>query len=318
VLAAACFLGNSIVSANEFTAGLETVKLFVPELSLARQELNAETRAKFEPLWAKTCESAAAYRDAWQRAFSENPTLKRAIDGLDRVEALEVEVHRDRSEVERYYKEQGENAFRAFQNWGSRWARLSSHAWFNPQEDKEFAKIVLWFSRETHEGDPKAFSKWFPYAKFVQDVLPADGTELTESRALEILQLAVRRRAADVKECAELERKLEMPRFVRDYLIKEQEVNSVGTVCDAYVRDNRPPYVGAAEERWVSNMEQCRQLWPGVQRALEHQGRQMEAAAHAPVRHVGTIVALNVAILALLAWWYFRRTRRSAGDPSAQ
>ena len=284
-----------------------TCRLFAQENAMTVEELDPQTRQQYEALRAKLEQGLEAIQEAEQRAYRDDPLLKKALDGLREARELEAKAGRLRTQVKRYYEEKDAEAGKLYRQWDTLYGEVEGEELF-----EQWAK------------DPELVPFLVPYfAAFAKDIANDDPgvSNLPSDEAFDrYLQMARENRNQKLEEYRALEAKLSPPDFVVEFAKTREKANLLFGIYDAYVRKNTPDYVSIArnESKEISN--QLTQLWPNwekVEESAELKAREESrihgSALNQPFKS-WALIAINVVFVAglvlIIAWRRWRGQRK--------
>lgn len=229
--------------------GVAAVKAQPPK---SEEQLDPQTRQQLDELRSKVRQAEVELEQARQRAYAENPLLPKAIERLKYARNLEERAGSKHGEVQRFLAGKGPDAQQQLRNWEGRWGEVLDYEHVQQMlDDPQQRPYVAWLAKLLFEDLAKRDPSTTPgYRDLVKDLqLPKDG-QLSPQRAMEIYLLLLKRnRDLNLAKAQELERSLDPPEIVRQYVRERHKSHAMFFLYDTYVRVMTPAYVTEAEKK---------------------------------------------------------------------
>lgn len=290
----------------------------------SREDLPAELRQKFDAGYEKYQQMRSELERERQRAALDDRLAyvhKRLAESRER-EQRANDLQADYSAYQQALRQKGQDAVQLFSEWRRELSRATQAKLVaDCDADPQCRPFLALFSQRVIAEVVQRSAESRPLDwPLIGELFPENINELTADEALTIFtRWAERVRQTAEPESEALQRRLDVPYAVRDYLVNRQQANLAYLIFGPYLEAHSPKELEAAENRVVETHQALTELWPNWEQALK-EGPYTEFPEAPPRPHTGppparvsrlwVLFVVNAVVLcAVIAWLYLRRAR---------
>lgn len=233
----------------------------------SKDDLDPESRQRFEQLREQLRQASQKIEDAKRRAYAEDPLLVRAKEGIERSRELASAAGKEKKKVDQFLAGKAEEIRRQYKRWQLYYGdvldyELVKTALQDPKLRPLYSRLAEYMLEELRQRESSKI------LDSIRNEMPPKNAKITPEQALTLyLRMLERHEAEQTPKLAKLEKQLSPPAFMREYVKEKSRADALFLACDTYSRLNMPEYVARAEKeaKKTANelIPQMDKLWPG-------------------------------------------------------
>ena len=288
--------------------------------AITKDDLSLDDRQRFDELREELREANVLVEDAKQRAYSEDPLLLKAKEGVDQSRELTREAGKEDSQVKQFLSGKGKEERRTYKRWLNYSGEVQDYEAFKTMmQDKKLKPLLSFFANRTLEELRQRKSS--NALDLIRGELPSNDEKISSQRALRLYLLLLQLNANEAtKKLADLEKQISPPAFMSQYAKEQAYANGLFVVCDTYFRLKMPEYVAETKKECRARSNKLRpqldQIWPGWEKAemREYELQKATGALEEPARPAGTLwrsllVIVGAGMIVILGAIVYTRSR---------
>jgi hypothetical protein len=231
----------------------------------SKEELDPETRRKYEIVRRQYAEAEQALKDAIQQAFIDDPLRQKALDLSRQASEKEQELKPLKNRVDAYFEQLPADVRRKHRAFYIAWGNIRNCEIFDELlQDAQLRPFILYFCRVYVQEiiqDPSSLQSDGDFA-YLKKLMPDPGKPATDAQCVKVyLKILTHERDKTISKYHQL-KNVKLPQFVRDFSDAQIRSQFMFLTTDAYFRMKTPESISKAEKEMVAIGRELFKIWP--------------------------------------------------------